>query len=109
MAEVDCIGAGRSKCDDVGVEAFPTLKLLGFLDDRLAWRGMEIRTSCRTTGGHGAMRPWRTSARCSGAMDVGFSRRTWALHVGRSVLSCATRADVGTSVYTARCVTSRDL
>ncbi|CAK9036498.1 unnamed protein product [Durusdinium trenchii] len=28
VAEVDCTGAGKSKCDDAGVEGFPTLKRL---------------------------------------------------------------------------------
>lgn len=36
VAEVDCIGAGRSKCDDVGVEAFPTLKLQGLSAEGLS-------------------------------------------------------------------------
>ncbi|CAK9017864.1 Protein disulfide-isomerase-like protein EhSep2 [Durusdinium trenchii] len=26
VADVDCIGAGKSKCDDVGVKGFPTIK-----------------------------------------------------------------------------------
>ena len=26
VAEVDCAGAGKSKCDDLGVKGFPTVK-----------------------------------------------------------------------------------
>jgi len=28
VADVDCIGAGKSKCDDVGIKGFPTIKRL---------------------------------------------------------------------------------
>ena len=29
VADVDCIGTGKSKCDEVGVKGFPTIKQLG--------------------------------------------------------------------------------
>ena len=32
VADVDCIGTGKSKCDEVGVKGFPTIKQLGMMD-----------------------------------------------------------------------------
>ena len=32
IANVDCIGAGKSKCAEVGVKTYPTLKRLGQSD-----------------------------------------------------------------------------
>ena len=29
VADVDCIGTGKTKCDEVGVKGFPTIKQLG--------------------------------------------------------------------------------
>lgn len=46
VADVDCIGAGKSKCDDVGVKGFPTIKSLG---GKLCRAGLTFaRTSTET-------------------------------------------------------------
>ena len=37
IANVDCIGAGKSKCAEVGIKTFPTLKPLGQYRRFEAW------------------------------------------------------------------------
>ena len=34
FATEDCIGDGKSKCEEVGIEGFPTIKRLGFFGIR---------------------------------------------------------------------------
>ena len=62
VADVDCIGAGKSKCDDVGIKGFPTIKPLGRLatwsiTTVAAARGMEIHTTWRSTKAEGTWKP----------------------------------------------------
>ena len=45
VADVDCIGTGKSKCDEVGVKGFPTIKQLG---SKWMWQNVAEWTSwCR--------------------------------------------------------------